>query len=99
MRHIRRLLQRIPQNIQIGPHASGLLVTWEDHAANAMQNYEGEPEYKVVLLAGYCGADAELHSETGKSAPPIMCGETELSSDTGDARCARCGPETKRAEK
>ncbi|KAJ5982738.1 hypothetical protein N7451_012838 [Penicillium sp. IBT 35674x] len=41
MRHIRRLLQQIPQDIKISAHASGLLVTWEDHAANAMQSYEG----------------------------------------------------------
>ena len=93
MRHIRRLLQQIPQDIKISPHASGLLVTWEDHTANAMQNYEGEPEYKVVLHAGYCGADAELlHSETGKSVPPIMCGQTELSSETPTATSfAACG--------
>ncbi|KAJ5982182.1 hypothetical protein N7451_012282 [Penicillium sp. IBT 35674x] len=52
MRHIRRLLQQIPQDIKISPHASGLLVTWEDPAANAIQNYEGEPGYKVVLHAG-----------------------------------------------
>ena len=93
MRHIRRLLQGIPQDIKISPHASGLLVTWEDHAANAMQNYEGEPECKVVLHAGYCGAAAELlHSETGKSTPPIMCDQIELSSETPtETKFAACG--------
>jgi hypothetical protein len=58
-----------------------------------MQNYKGEPEYKVVLHAGYCGADTELlHSETGRSVPPIMGGQTELSSETPTAtNFAACG--------
>ncbi|KAJ5938357.1 hypothetical protein N7466_001491 [Penicillium verhagenii] len=88
MRHIRRLLQGVPQNIQISPHATGLLVTWEDPPADAMQSHEGEPGYKVVLHAGDCGADAELlHSETGRSTPPIMCGQTEPPAAISSAAC------------
>ncbi|KAJ5938489.1 hypothetical protein N7466_001623 [Penicillium verhagenii] len=72
MRQVRRLLQWFPHNIQISLHAGSLLVTWEDNEAETIQRFhEGGPEYKVILHAEHCGAEAELlHPEAGKSTPP-----------------------------
>ncbi|KAJ5938391.1 hypothetical protein N7466_001525 [Penicillium verhagenii] len=94
MRQIRRLLKWFPSNIQISLHAGGLLVTWEDNAAETIQSLDEEgPEYNVILHVEHCRADAELlRSETSKSVPPVMCDQIELSSEAStETTFAACG--------